>query len=184
MNDPTAASSSSPGAARRWPPLGPPLVALGICLLLLYMVVTALGFSIFRVRLNPLLFGTATLLAAVIVLAKEVRGFLRVRSEVAAGASGADAADALGVEGGYFERGEVVGLFWFAALVALFFLLGFMIGMTTFLVLFLQFYGRESWRMTLGLTVGTMTTLYYLFIEFLGVRVYPGTFDIPLPFGL
>lgn len=170
------------GAATRWPPLGPIIMAVGIVVVLVYVFTTSLGFAILRVRLNPLLFAGLTLLVALLILVQQLRNFKTARRVLANGEEPNRAVEEAGLEGGYLERGEIEGLIWFAVLVATFVVLGFIVGMTAFMILFLRIYGRESWTMTLGLTVGTMTVLYFLFIDFLGVRIYPGMFSLPIPF--
>lgn len=183
MSDPTTQPDNR-GAARRWPPLGPLAMAVAVVALLAYVIVTSLGFTILRVKINPLLFGSLTMVVALIVLVDQARRFAQVRDRMSAGEDADQAVEDANLDGGYLERGEVEGLIWFGVLIALFLSLGFMIGMPLFMLIFLRLYGRESWVMSIALTVGTMIVLYLMFIDFLGVRTYPGMLGIPLPFGL
>ena len=53
-------------------------------------------------------------------------------------------------------------------------LIGLALTVPILLVLFFQLVGRESWRLTLLLTVGTVAVLYFMFVWLLGVPVEGG----------
>lgn len=53
-------------------------------------------------------------------------------------------------------------------------LFGFWIGMAAFLIIFLRFYARESWRLTLTLTLACWATTYLLLVTFLEQILFEG----------
>jgi hypothetical protein len=174
--------------ARRWPPVGPVVMAVMLVGVLAYVLYEAMGYSILRMRFSPLLFGVATILVAAMALVAEIRAYLVTKRrfdnpEVAnrpAPAEDLTAED----ESIFVDVREVQAIGWFLLLVAMFLFLGFAYGMTLFMLIFLRIYGKERWLPTVLVTVGTMATIYLLFIEFLGVRAYSGYLNLPLPFGL
>lgn len=153
-----------------------------------FVLYESMGYPILRMRFSPVLFGGLTGIVAVTILIAEVRAFRVSRARMAnpeVSDLPAPSEDLTAEDPDlYFSGREAQAVGWFLALVAAFLVLGFTVGMTLFIVVFLKVYGREPWPITVALTVGTMGLIYLLFIEFLGVRVFQGLVAIPLPFGL
>ncbi len=182
--------------------IGPIVMAAVLCAVSGYIVLGSLAFP-FRVKLAPLTFGGATFVLAVVVLVNEIVKFRREQrvdtkaSDTAPprvdGASGrSDEADRAETSdhGGLAEqsdqrltRSEAVAFGWLAAILAAFFLLGFLVGMPLFMLALMRVYGRESWRLSIAVTAGVMLVVYVLFVQVLSVPVYPGILPPYLPFG-
>lgn len=168
----------------RKPAWGPALLATIITVVSGYMAWKALSFP-FRPRLGPLAFAGLTCVLAVSVLVVELLDIRRLRKgadiepespdEDLAPARSRPTTSATAV----LTRPEVVAFGWLAVLVTAFFLLGFMVGMTAFMVLMMKVYGRERWPVTLLVTGIVMASTYVLFVRVLGVRVYEGLVNLP-----
>lgn len=168
--------------ARRRPAIGPSVLALVIALVSGYMSYRALGFP-FRPRLAPLAFASITFLLSSAVLVAELLDVRRFRREGRTVREVATADDVpLGTADERTTRREWMAFAWLAALVASFFLLGFLLGMTVFMLAMMRLYGRERWGLSVAVTVGVMACIYLLFIRVLGVRVYTGALGDVLPF--
>lgn len=191
--------------------MGPTIFAGFLCLLSGYMAVEAFSFP-YRPRLAPLLFSGVTFIFGVVVVLAEAlelravrRGHRRptapsgarvVSAEPSSSAEDVDAAVVtpdpeekveavgLGASAMRLEGPEYAAFGWIGALVVAFYFLGFIVGMSAFMALVMRLYGRESWKITLGVTAGVMGAMYVLFVHVLGVRVYPGKIGalLPLPF--
>ncbi len=71
----------------------------------------------------------------------------------------------------------IAGLVGLAVFVVLFQTLGFVLPTIVMLTAWLRFFGRESWRMSLGLGVGGALVLHLLFVIALGVPFPAGPVD-------
>lgn len=170
------------------PAVGPTILATLLCLVTGYMAMEALSFSL-RPRLAPLLFSSVTFVLALAVLVAEVTDYRRTRRSRRLAAAARQTPDAdgegrLGVATARLTRGELIAFAWFGVLVAAFFFLGFVVGMSAFMVLLMRLYGRESWVLTIGVTSGVMLAVYVMFVRVLGVQVYPGLLGeyVPIAF--
>lgn len=185
---------------RRSGAIGPIVMAAVLCAVGAYIIIDSLGFP-FRVQLAPLTFGGATFVLSAIVLVNEIVKFRRDHAAAAAsdteprpvdGTADTDESDepdssedddsSAGPDQG-LTRSEAVAFGWLAAIVAAFFLLGFMVGMPLFMLALMRIYGRESWRLSIAVTAGVMLAVYILFVQVLDVPVYPGILPPYLPFG-
>lgn len=181
----TAGSSNERRGSR--PAIGPTVFAVIVALLSGYMAYRSLSFP-FRPRLAPLAFATITFMLSVGVLVAEVvdvRRFRReARGEIAAGANVVpeDVARTTGTPEARLSGRELMAFGWLAALVVSFFVLGFLLGMTVFLLGMMRIYGRETWTLSIAVSSGVMAAIYVLFIRILGVRVYTGLVGDLLPF--
>lgn len=146
------------------------IVASVIWVILLVIVVMSLDFA-WAARRAPLLFGAATWALVTVVLVKEIVEFRAARRS-AEDRRSEEPNPAVG-EGPNKWR-SWMPFAWLAVLAATFVVLGFNVGMALFMILFFRIYGRESWRTTLSVTIGVMLCIYGLFIEVLGIRMYPG----------
>ena len=55
-----------------------------------------------------------------------------------------------------------------------FLLVGFVIASPVFMLLYLRYYGKHGWVLSVGITLGTMLVVYYAFSVVLGVPVFRG----------
>lgn len=63
---------------------------------------------------------------------------------------------------------------WVLALIAMFLLLGLLVTIPLFTVIFMRIYGRERWRTTLWAAAIVFGTVYVFFVQILGVQVFSG----------
>lgn len=182
MSDVTGPSTERRGSR---PAIGPTVVAVIVALASGYMAYRSLSFP-FRPRLAPLAFATITFLLSLAVLVGElldVRRFRReTRGEIVPSAEvvSEDVARTVGTAEARFSRRELMAFGWLAVLVVSFFVLGFLLGMTVFMLVMMRVYGREKWGLSIAVTAGVMAAIYVLFIRILGVRVYTGLVgDLP-----
>lgn len=63
---------------------------------------------------------------------------------------------------------------WVLALIAMFLLLGLLVTIPLFTVIFMRVYGRERWRTTLLAAAFVFGTVYVFFVQILGVQVFSG----------
>jgi hypothetical protein len=71
-------------------------------------------------------------------------------------------------------RREVILWGWFLGFIAAILLFGFWISIPIFLVTFLRFQAKATWRMALGLGIAGSVCLYFAFEKALGVSPHPG----------
>jgi hypothetical protein len=133
---------------------GGPMMAALVCVALGYVIVASLGFTA-EARRAPLVVAIPAAVAALVLLVKE----LRSPTEPANGGNGASAMAAMS---------------WVLLLTAMFLLLGLLVTVAAFVVIFMRVYGREPWRTTLVTTVTVFGLVYVFFIEVLGVRAFDG----------
>lgn len=142
----------------------------------------------FRPRLAPLAFASITCLLSVGVVVAELLDIRRFRREArgeivpTAEAVPEDVAETVGTAEARTTRREIMAFGWLAALVVSFFLFGFILGMSFFMLLMMRVYGDEKWGISIAVTAGVMAAIYVLFIRILGVRVYTGMLGDLLPF--
>ena len=71
-------------------------------------------------------------------------------------------------------RREVVLLAYLVGLAAAVLFLGFWLAIPLFVIAFLRFHERETWRLTLALTASAWAVLYLMFDSLLGIIVHEG----------
>lgn len=181
------AAAAGPSKERAHAAIGPTVLAVVIALVSGYMAYRSLSFP-FRPRLAPLAFSSVTFVLAIGVLVAElldIRRFRReARGEVVASADVVpeDVAETVGSAEARVSGRELMAFGWLAVLVVSFFVLGFLVGMTVFMLAMMRIYGREKWGISLTATAGVMAAIYFLFIRILGVRVYTGMVGDLIPF--
>jgi Kef-type K+ transport system membrane component KefB len=181
------AAAAGPSNERARAAIGPTVLAVVVALVSGYMAYRSLAFP-FRPRLAPLAFSLVTFLLAVGVIVAElldIRRFQReARGEIVASTDVVpeDIAQTVGTAEARVSRRELMAFGWFAVLALCFFVLGFLVGMTVFMLAMMRIYGRERWGTILIVTAGVMAVIYVLFIRVLGVRVYTGMIGDLIPF--
>lgn len=78
------------------------------------------------------------------------------------------------VGGGVELRRELLMWAYFIALVGGILLLGFLVTIPAFVLVFLRHWARASWRFALGLTAAASVILYLVLVQVLGVALHPG----------
>jgi hypothetical protein len=132
-------------------------------------------------RFLPFVIGIPGIVLALIQVVNEVIDARRVDAHAAAkpspDATLLEIAEAA-AHGAFEEppemRKEIVLFAYFVGLAAAVLLLGFWLSIPLFVVVFLRFHERESWRLTLSLTAGAWVSLYLVFDRLLGIIVHEG----------
>jgi hypothetical protein len=165
---------------------------------LVYVIIESLGFTV-EARRMPLVVAVPALAASIAVMIKElVSPTTPVRDEIsqlappivtgateaaetdtdreptdraAAARAAREQLDRQPSAGGISTAAAVV---WVLALTAMFMLLGLLVTIPLFTVLFMRRYGRERWRTVLVTTGLLFAMVYVFFIEVLGVQVFRG----------
>ena len=81
--------------------------------------------------------------------------------------------DTLGTEE---KKREVSIIFWFSGCTAMIYFLGFLIGIPLFLFMFLKLWAKESWLLSLVLTIAVLAVVYFAFVYILKVPLHQGIF--------
>lgn len=148
--------------------VGSLVTALVLWLFVLLFVTLTYTFAA-RARVLPQIIGYPLLLVTTLSLIREVRAVLLGRHISAGGRpAGEEVPETVGF------REEVVPFAWLAALVALVLALGFLVGSAIFIVAFLRLYGKESWRLCIGITLVLFVVIDFGFVQFFGYTVFPG----------
>lgn len=181
------AAAAGPSNDRARPALGPTVLAVIIALVSGYMAYKSLSFP-FRPRLAPLAFASITFVLASITIVAELVDIRRFRREARGEIAKAEdvvseeVAETVGAAEATTSGRELMAFGWLGALVVAFFVLGFLAGMTVFMLVMMRVYGGEKWGVSLAVTAGVMTAIYVLFIRILGVQVYTGMVGEMIPF--
>lgn len=69
---------------------------------------------------------------------------------------------------------QIWGLAWLGLLLAMIFLLGFMITVPLFTFLFLRLHGKLSWLISVGIAIGAVLFVELIFRRLLDYTLYPG----------
>lgn len=65
---------------------------------------------------------------------------------------------------------------WLAVAVGLILLTGILYGMPLFIFIFLKYRYAQEWKLSLGLPLGTLIMMYFVFERVLSIRLYKGMF--------
>ncbi len=120
-------------------------------------------------RFLPFIIGIPGTLLCLLQVGADIAAARRARPEAAAAAATAEFAGP-----GPEVRREITLLACLVGLAAAILLIGFWLAIPVFMVLFLRFHERETWRLTLSLTIGGWATLYMVFDRVLGIIVHNG----------
>lgn len=69
---------------------------------------------------------------------------------------------------------EINILLWLALMMAMLFLLGFLVTIPIYLLLYLRVRSREGWPMSVVVSLSSWAVLYFLFVKVLGMTLYTG----------
>jgi hypothetical protein len=178
------------------------LLVLSMTALVVYMTQTATGFTR-SPRTAPLLVGIPTLLLLLLQISRDVRAMLAgdrtgatasaqeadrygtsvIPEEVRERATSGDRPQPVSVTGPAAEpatASPLMGTLWVLLLVVIVWAVGMLVAIPTYVLLFMRFFGRESWRLSLGFAAGTSLATYFFFVLVLDVQLAPGR--LPLPF--
>ncbi len=161
---------------------GPVLFSLGFVLVDVYLIYISLGYNQLA-RLVPLVVLIAGLIAAVVNLVLELRAAFGSKKEASAEAKLAAGAETetekpkkekkkLSPQEKW--RREWVGIAWLLGLFAMITVLGQIVAIPLFVLLFMRYFGRESWRLSIAYAVVIVIFVYGLFIYGLRNELYPG----------
>jgi hypothetical protein len=127
-----------------------------------------------RARRIPMMTGLCTLGLLVAVNARTIKNRTRDEFEKQS-KSHADDLDAppQGSNAIYAKK-EAVIILWLVGLTALMYLIGFLIAIPLYLFLFLFVFAKETWKVSLGMSVGVFAVIYVIFVKILNVHVHEG----------
>lgn len=173
------------------------LIVFGMTAMVAYMVYTATGFTR-SPRLVPLVVGVPTLVFLMIQVIRDLRAV--IGGDRIGGTASEQEADRYGVTAvpeeirevsairtpvavapGHATATPLIGALWVLLLVALVWLLGLLVTIPIFLVLFMRYFG-ESLRLSLAFAIGTSIFAYLFFVRLLEVPMAPGRFETFIPF--
>jgi len=118
-------------------------------------------------RRAPLVVAVPSFLLMIMVLADELRSRPPEKNEVKiAYRETLHVAEA--------RRRELAVILWILLLVAMIYVLGFLWAVPLYLLAMLKLRGRETWRVSVFLTAGTVVVIYFFFVSLLKVNLHPG----------
>ncbi len=134
-------------------------------------------------RLLPLVIGIPGMLLGLIQVGVEIRDARRKAGSALGGEAGEQGAGAEeSVPPADIVKREIVLLAYLAALAVSILLFGFWLTIPVFAIVFLRAHERESWRLTLSLSLGAWAVLYMIFDRLLEIILHQG-FAIEYIFG-
>jgi len=134
-------------------------------------------------RLLPLVIGIPGMLLGLIQVGVEIRDARRKAGSAVsdkAGEQGTGVEES--VPSAVIVKREFVLLAYLVALAVSIILFGFWLTIPVFVIVFLRAHERESWRLTLGLSLGAWAVLYLIFDRLLEIILHQG-FVIEFMFG-
>lgn len=163
------------------------LLVLSLTALVAVMVVEATTFTR-SPRLLPLIVGVPTLVLLAVQILRDVR---RMRagdrsggtaSEQEADRYSANDTSGDGPATAVAVATPVVGTLWVLLLVFIVWLFGFLLAIPLFIVLFMRYFGRETWRLSVLFAIGTFVVTYLFFVVVIEVQLIPGQLQRFIPF--
>jgi hypothetical protein len=127
-----------------------------------------------RSGLFPLVVGLPTFILALVQLAIDVRGSPRTSADGMGGEGALDLPAAVIRQRAMMTLGTIIG---FAVAI---WLLGFIVAIPLMMFLYMKLASRESWVLSVGLSVVTGAIFYYMFVWWLNVPIPPGLLLEPL----
>ena len=163
------------------------ILVLGMTALVSAMIVEATTFTR-SPRLLPLIVGIPTLVLLLVQLVRDVGRMMggdrtggtasqqeADRYSGAASRNEGAADDAATGEGADVAvASPVVGTLWVLLLVLIVWLFGFLLAIPVFIIIFMRFFGRETWRLSVAFAIGTFAVTYLFFVVVIQVQVIPG----------
>jgi hypothetical protein len=134
-------------------------------------------------RLLPLVIGIPGMLLGLIQVGVEIRDARRKAGSVEGAVTAEkDGESEESAPSAVIVKREIVLLAYLAALAVSILLFGFWLTIPVFVIVFLRAHERESWRLTLGLSLGAWAVLYLIFDRLLEIILHQG-FVIEYIFG-
>jgi hypothetical protein len=141
--------------------------------MIIVMLVMNFGHSP-RARQIPMFTGLCTLGLLVAVNVSLIKRKTRSKFEKES-KSNADDLEALPKGGdALYAKKEVVIILWLIGLTAAMYLIGFLAAIPLYLFLFLFVFAKESWKVSLGMSIGVFAVIYLIFVKVLNVHVHGG----------
>ncbi len=148
------------------------LFSLGLVLLLAFLIYVSMGYNQLA-RLVPLVVLVPGLIAALIQFGLEIRAAFAPKKEGSAEESSDEGTSAKLHPQEKFRR-ELVGIGWLLAFFVMIAVLGQVIAIPLFVLIFMRFFGRESWRLSIAFAVLCWAFAYGIFVWGLRNELYPG----------
>lgn len=145
-------------------------------LIFAFLVVIGIGYNPLA-RLIPLVVGVPALLVSATQFILDLRETLRGEppgQEVAGKKDAQKKAKKVELSSQELRRRELMAIGWLLAFLGLIVLTGFLVAIPIFILVFMRLYGREGWRLSLGLAVLLLIFVYMVFEIILGSDLYQG----------
>lgn len=149
--------------------------SLGMTLIFSILIAIGMGYNPLA-RLIPLVVSVPALLISFTQFILDLRETLRGEppDQEAAGKEGARRKEKRGFSPQELRHRELLAVGWLLAFLGLIILAGFLAAIPIFILVFMRLYGRESWRLSLGLAVVLLIFVYAVFEIILGSDLYQG----------
>lgn len=152
--------------------------SLSLALLFAYLIYLTMGYNS-RARMVPLIVLVPALGFAVLQVAHDLRDSARPKrkeqSSQAATKPEAEKEDKeKKIPGGEKQRRELIAIAWLLGFFAAIILLGLTPAIPLFVLVFMRFFGRESWQLSVIFAVGCTAFVYIVFVWLLQNELYPG----------
>ena len=154
------------------------LIFVGL-LVIFTLVMVLTSFSYFpKARLVPLVVGIPTLILAILAIIGEAYPkLLRSLDVNLKNFNGWDQDQEARLEElreMQFGRRVLIQFIWLIGFIILIYLVGFLIGIAVFAILFLKVYGKVGWIKTLAIAAGTWGFIFFMFETFMKVALFKG----------
>jgi hypothetical protein len=164
------------------------LFSLGMTILFLFLLVVTMGYG-YRTKLVPMVVLVPGLIAAALQFLLDLREALRgekpAKPEVAEEQASAPVAETEVVKPGKGakkekltpqekRRREWIAVGWLFLSVALIAVLGLSVAIPVFVIAYMRFYGRESWRLSIGIAALMWAFVYVVFVWGMRSQLHPG----------
>jgi protein-S-isoprenylcysteine O-methyltransferase Ste14 len=127
-----------------------------------------------RARRIPMMTGLCTLGLLVAVNARTIKNRTRDEFEKQSKSHADDLDAPTQGSNAIYAKKEAVIILWLIGLTALMYLIGFLIAIPLYLFLFLYVFAKETWKVSLGMSVGVFAVIYVIFVKILNVHVHEG----------
>jgi hypothetical protein len=150
---------------------------INVCLLITILIISlviagvSLTYTSMKMKLLPLIVCGLIFILSGIELIKEVSNRNKTSGEAQLTAEELDVV----AEAGSDIRGDMVGFAWFVGLSISVYLIGFLISIPLFILVYLKLHGCK-WRSAIITSIVMITFIYFAFVKILQVDLYNGIF--------
>ena len=148
------------------------LFSLGLVLLLAFLIYVSTGYNQLA-RLVPLVVLVPGFIAAVIQLGLEVRAAFFPKKNAAAEQPEEDESSVKLPAREKFQR-ELVAIGWLLGFFVMIIVLGQVVAIPLFVLIFMRVFGRESWRASIAFAALCWLFAYGIFVYIMRNELYPG----------